>query len=235
VDAIEQPRLAPAPPARRQRRGARFRLKDPFPSVSHWIGVALSLVGLVVLLVKADGRPWHVAGFVIYGTSMVLLYLASALNHSLICSPTADARLEAFDYAAIFGLIAGTYTPLCLVNLRGPWGWGLLAAAWAIAAFGIASLFLWRGRSRLRVVTYVAMGWLPLFAAAEIIRVLPAPAVAWLILGGVVYSAGAVVYFTNRPCLWPDRFVAHDLWHCMVLAGSACHYVVMFQYVVPAG
>ena len=212
----------------------RLRFKEPFPAWSHWIGVVLSVAGLAVLLARADGRPWHVVAFSVYGASLILLYLASALNHTIICSPRGADRLETLDYGAIFLLIAGTFTPLCLVNLRGPWGWGLLTAAWAIAAFGIASLFLWRGRSRLRVITYVAMGWLPLFAAPEIIRILPMAAVVWLIVGGVVYSVGSIVYFTNRPCLWPDRFVAHDLWHCMVLMGSACHYWVILRYVAPA-
>jgi hemolysin III len=221
-----------APPARPRRR---LRLKEPFPAWSHWLGVLLSAAGLVVLLDRADGRPWHVVAFSIYGASLILLYLASALNHSIICSDRAADRLETFDYAAIFLVIAGTYTPLCLVNLRGPWGWGLLIAAWGIAAFGVASLFLWRGRSRLRVITYVAMGWLSVVAAAEIIRVLPVAAVVWLIVGGIIYSVGSVVYFTNRPCLWPGRFVAHDLWHCMVLAGSACHFWVVLRYVAPVG
>jgi hemolysin III len=223
-----------APPAARGRRP--FRIKEPFPGLSHWFGVLLSLGGTILLLSKSDGRPWHVVSFTIYGVSLIMLYLASALNHTIICSPRAAARLEAFDYAAIFCVIAGTYTPLCLVNLRGPWGWALLAAAWTIALLGIASLFLVEiGRSGVRVVAYVAMGWLPLAAAREIIRVLPGAAVAWLIAGGVVYSVGAVVFISDRPNLWRDRFTAHDLWHCMVLIGSACHFIVMLNYVVPAG
>jgi hemolysin III len=213
----------------------RTRIKDPFPALSHWAGVLLAAGGLVLLIAKADGRPWHVVGFAVYGASLVLLYLASALNHSIHCSPRAAARLETFDYAAIFLLIAGTYTPLCLVNLRGPWGWGLLTAVWALASFGIASLLLWNGRSRVRVVTYVVMGWTALAGAVEIVRVLPGGAVAWLVAGGVIYSLGAVIYVADRPHLWRNRFAAHDLWHCMVLAGSACHYVVMLKYVLPAG
>lgn len=233
MSTVEDTTATPPAPAAHPRR--RLRLKEPFPAVSHWLGVALSAVGLVVLLDRAGGRPWHVVAFSIYGATLILLYLASALNHSILCPDPAAERLETFDYAAIFLVIAGTYTPLCLVNLRGPWGWGLLVAAWSIAAFGIASLILWRGRSRLRVITYVAMGWLPLFAAAEIIRVLPGAAVAWLIIGGVIYSLGSVVYVTNRPNLCPDYFVAHDLWHCMVLAGSACHFWVVYRYVaIPA-
>ena len=211
-------------------------MKDPFPALSHWTGVALAVAGTVLLLVKADGRPWHVVGFAVYGASLVLLYLASAVAHTARCSPRAAALLDAFDYAAIFLLIAGTYTPLCLVNLRGPWGFGLLAAVWVIAAIGIARLvFCHHGKSRLRVVLYVLMGWLALAASVEILRVFPLAAVGWLVAGGVVYSLGALVFVTDRPHLWPNRFAAHDLWHCMVLAGSACHFVVMLRYVAPVG
>jgi hemolysin III len=228
VDDCDGP--APVPPAAR----APFPIKDPFPGLSHWAGVALSVAGLVLLLDRADGRVWHVVGFAVYGASLILLYLASALAHSVRCSPRRAALLDAFDYAAIFLLIAGTYTPLCLVNLRGPWGWGLLAAAWGIAAFGIASLVLWgSGRSRLRVVLYVVMGWLSVAAAPAILRTFPAAGIGWLLAGGVVYTLGAVVFVTDRPHLWPNRFAAHDLWHCMVLIGSACHFVVMLRYVVP--
>ena len=212
-----------------------FPIKDPFPGLSHWVGVGLSVAGLVLLLVRADGRVWHVVGFAVYGASLILLYLASALAHSVRCSPRGEALLDAFDYAAIFLLIAGTYTPLCLVNLRGPWGWGLLAAAWGIAAFGIASLVLWQhGKSRLRVVLYVVMGWLAAVAAPAIIRTVPSAGLWWLVAGGVVYTLGALVFVTDRPHLWPNRFAAHDLWHCMVLAGSACHFIVMLRYVAPA-
>ena len=233
VPACASPDLRP-----RRSRPPRLRWprpKDPFPAWSHWVGVLLSVTGTVVLLVAAAGKPLHLVGFAVYGLSMVLLYVASALAHSLDCSHRNVARLERFDYIAIFLLIAGTYTPLCLVSLRGPWGWGLLAAAWATAAFGITSLFLTRpGMHWPRVATYVVMGWLALFAAPEIIRVLPRPAILLLIAGGVVYSLGALVFLTQRPRLWPGRFGSHDLWHCMVLAGSACHFAVMLRYVAPA-
>jgi hemolysin III len=110
----------------------------------------------------------------------------------------------------------------------------LLAAAWGIAAFGIASLVLWEsGKSRLRVVLYVVMGWLAAIGAPAMLRTVPTAGLWWLIAGGIVYTLGAVVFVTDRPHLWPKRFAAHDLWHCMVLAGSACHFVVMLRYVAP--
>jgi hemolysin III len=210
-------------------------MKDFFPALSHWFGAVLSLAGLALLLARTLGRPWwEFTAFAVYGVSLVLLYTASALAHSLYCPPRAQERLDRFDYAAIFLLIAGTYTPFCVVALRGPWGLGLLAAVWLTAAAGIAHLFSPASTRRGRVVTYVAMGWLGLAAAVPLLRALPTPAVLWLLAGGAIYTLGSVVFFTNRPNLWPGRFEAHDLWHCMVLAGSACHFLTILKFVAPA-
>ena len=210
-------------------------VKEPFPGLSHLFGALLSVVGLAVLLVLAAGRVWHVVGFTIYGVCLILVYVASAMTHSIHCSPETGDRLDRFDYAAIFLMIAGTYTPLCLIPLRGPSGWWLLAGIWSMAALGIASLFLWppRSRARLRTILYVCMGWLVVLAMGEVLRTFPPAALAWLIAGGVVYSLGALVFVTDRPNLWPGRFVAHDLWHVMVLLGSACHFIVMVDFVAP--
>ena len=211
------------------------RLKDPFPAWSHWFGAALSVVALAVLVAGPSKDALHQAALVVYGVSLVVLYTASALAHSLHCSPRLAQRLDRLDYTAIFLVIAGTYTPLCVVTLRGAWGWGLLVAVWATAAVGIATLYLVATRAHWpRVLCYVLMGWLGVLAAGEIFRVLPPAAVAWLIGGGVVYTVGAVVYLTGRPRLWPGRFGSHDLWHCMVLAASACHFIAIFNYVARA-
>lgn len=214
-------------------RPIRCLIKDPFPGLSHWLGVGLSIAGLVMLLVFAEGRPWQVVGFAIYGGSLILLYLASALAHTIHCSPRAAERLNRFDYMAIFLLIAGTYTPLCLVTLRGPWGWGMLAAEWSMAAAGIAAVALGRGRSDWpRTILYLFMAWVvALVAIVPIYRALPRPALEWLLAGGAVYSLGAIVFATDRPHLWPGRFAAHDLWHVLVLLGSGCHFLVIFRFV----
>jgi hemolysin III len=214
------------------RRRPRFR--DPFPALSHWLGALLSVGALVLLMVRTAGRPWwEVAGFAVYGVTLIQLYSASALAHSINGSPEMEERLTRFDYAAIFMLIAGSYTPICIVVLPGRWGYGLLAAVWATAAFGIANVFKKNPSHLARVLTYVAMGWLGLAAAVPLLRVLPLAAVMWILAGGVIFTVGSAVFFTNRPNLWPGRFMAHDLWHCMVLAGSACHFVAILKYVVP--
>lgn len=207
-------------------------IKEPFAGLSHLVGALLSVAALIVLLVRADGRVWHVVSFAVYGTCLVLVYVASAMTHSIYCSPETSDRLDRFDYAAIFLMIAGTYTPLCLVPLRGPWGWALLAGVWSLAIAGVLSVYIWRTHSRwARVILYVCMGWLVLFEMGEILRTFPPAAIGWLIAGGVVYSLGAVVFITNRPNLWPGRFIAHDLWHVMVLVGSLCHFMVMHDFV----
>ena len=211
------------------------QLKDPFPAWSHWFGVALSFAGLAVLLAVPMRNPLHLAALLVYGLTLVFLYFASALAHSLHCSPRLAGRLDRLDYTAIFLVIAGTYTPLCVVTLSGPWGWWLLAAVWVTAGVGIATLYLLPTRAHWpRVLCYVLMGWVAVLAAGELVRVLPGAAVAWLIVGGVVYTVGAGVYLSGRPRLWPGRFGSHDLWHCMVLVASACHFIVILQYVARA-
>lgn len=207
-------------------------IKDPWPALSHLVGTLLSVVGLVVLLVLAGGRPALTVAFAVYGSCLILLYAASTTTHAVRCSAGAAWRLDQCDYAAIYLLIAGTVTPLCLGPLWGPWGWGLLAAEWALAAAGVASVLLMKEPAGwIRVALYVLMGWLVVIAAGPLFRALPTAALIWLVAGGVVYSLGAVVFALDRPHLWPGRFTAHDLWHVMVLAGSACHFICIAWFV----
>ncbi|HSZ54706.1 MAG TPA: hemolysin III family protein [Tepidisphaeraceae bacterium] len=214
----------------------RRAVKDPFPGLSHWAGMFLSIAGVAVLVSFAWGRAWQLVGCAIYGASLVLLYLASALAHTLRCSPRLDDFLTRLDCMAIYLLIAGTYTPLCLVTLRGPWGWGMLIAEWTMAAAGIVIVASkWFDSRWPRTLLYLFMAWVVALAATvPILRVLPVPALEWLLAGGVIYSIGAVVFALDRPDLWPGRFVAHDLWHVLVILGSACHFVVIARFVAAA-
>src|SRR5258708_4615545 len=197
-------------------------IKDPFPAVSHAAGAVLSIGALIALLALAARHARLTTAVAIYGASLVILYTASALTHAVRCSPRASLRLDQFDYAAIYVLIAGTYTPMCLGPLWGPWGRTLLAGEWALAACGILSVLFMHGRaSWVRVAVYVAMGWLGGVRVDWVWDALRASGVAWLLAGGFMYSGGAVVFTLDRPRLWPGRFGAHDLWHMMVLAGSA--------------
>jgi hemolysin III len=210
----------------------RFRIREPFCGLSHLAGAILSMVGMVALLALANGRPWRVVSFAIYGASLIVLYTASALYHSLPVPQRHVARLLRFDYSAIFLLIAGTSVPLCLGPLRGAWGWSLLAAEYGMALLGIgAVLFCQRLSDGLRVLLYFCMGGLIFVAMAPLRQALPPAALAWLFSGGAAYTLGAIILGVDRPHLWPGKFSAHDLWHLFVLGGSACHFVLMLRFV----
>jgi hemolysin III len=208
-----------------------LRIREPFCGLSHFAGVIFSLVGLVALLVLANGRPWHIVSFAIYGASLIVLYTASTLYHSLPVGPGHVVRLLRFDYSAIFLLIAGTYVPLCLIPLRGAWGWSLLAAEYGMALLGIGAVLFRQGLpDGIRVLLYFCMGGLVVVALAPLRHALPPAAFVWLFGGGMAYTLGAIVLGTDRPHLWPGKFTAHDLWHLFVLGGSACHFLLMLLY-----
>lgn len=210
-------------------------LKHPFSGLSHLVGAALSLVGLIVLLTAAGGRLWHTVSFAIYGGTLVFLFTASALYHLLRLPPRQEARLFALDRAAIYALIAGTYTPLCLVALRGGWGWSLLGTVWGLALAGIVADAIWRRRTPdwLQALLYLGTGWIALIAAGPLVRALPGAALLWLLGGCLLYTLGAIVCVCERPRLLPGVFGAHDLWHVLVLIASACHFLLMFRFIAP--
>jgi hemolysin III len=210
----------------------RWRVREPFNGISHLAGALLSTAGLLFLVAVSIGKPWHLTGFAVYGLSLVVVYAASTLYHSLPVSPRGVARLLVFDQVAIYLLIAGTYTPLCLVPLRGPWGWSLLGTVWSIAVVGIVLRIAWRSAPQwLPMALYLLMGWLCVAALQPLNAALPAQGMAWLFAGGLLYTVGAGVLMLDRPRLWPGIFSSHELWHCFVLAASACHYVLMLRFV----
>jgi len=215
-------------------------LREPFCGISHFIGVVLAIAGLGLLMVEAQGRPWHMVGFGIYGTTLVIMYLASTLYHSLPVPMRYQNWLMRFDHIAIYLLIAGTYTPVCLIKLRGVWGWSLLSTVWGLAVIGILAIIIWGTRLEwLRVILCVCMGWLSLVAIQPLCRVFPAEALWWLFGGGVIYSIGTIIFAIGsvRPDLWNKKvpkIPSHDLWHLFVLAGSACHFILMLRYVAPS-
>ena len=210
-----------------------LQFRDPFSGLSHLVAAGLAVAGMVLLLCVSVGRPWHVVSFAIYGASMVALYLTSAVYHLFPRSPRRVAQWLALDQAAIYLLIAGTYTPICLVPLRGPWGWSLFGVVWGLAITGIALRFGWRGAPQwLSLVLYLAMGWLCVIGGSALVQSLPPIGLFWLVMGGLAYTIGSVVFATERPRLWPGRFGAHDLWHVFVMGGSGCHFVLMWVLAV---
>ena len=198
-------------------------------SLTHGLGAALSVAGLVLLVIRAaqHGDAWHVVSTAIFGTTLVLLYAASTLYHSLR-GERLKHRLRKFDHAAIFLLIAGSYTPFVLVTLRGPWGWSLFGVVWGLAVAGMTIKFWLAGRFKLlSTLIYVAMGWLVLVAIKPLVAALPAGGMKLLVAGGLCYTGGAVFY------LWKRLPYHHAIWHLFVLGGSACHWAAVFLYVVP--
>jgi len=213
------------------------KLKDPFSAWTHILGAFLSVIALVILVYRAalEATVWHVVSFAIYGTSLMALYTMSALYHSLHVSQRATDILKQLDHAMIYFLIAGTYTPICLVVLRGGWGWSLFGINWGLAITGIVLKLVFRHPPRgvvvLFFIFYIIMGWLILVAWFPLIRVLPDGGIFWLILGGVFYTLGAVIMNIKRLNIFPG-FGAHEIWHLFVMVGSLCHFGVMFKYIL---
>jgi hemolysin III len=217
---------------RPRRHRSRWRAVDPFSCYSHLLGVALAFVGLVVLVVTSGDDPWRIVGFSIYGASLILLYLASTVYHWLLLPIAKRKWLNRIDHVAIFLLIAGTYTPVCIVTLRGGWGWTMFGIVWAAAVAGTIIKLGFRSLPRwVSATIYVAMGWTAVVAVVPLVRAFPLSALAWLLAGGLLYTTGAVVYATRRPNPYPRVFGFHEIFHIFVLAGSAAHFVFMLRWV----
>ena len=211
------------------------KIKEPFCGLSHFVGALLGIAALVALLWLADGRVLNLTASAIYGATLVLLYTASALYHSWRSTPRVEALLQRLDHSAIFLLIAGSYTPICLLALRGERGWILLGAVWSLAIIGVAGSLLWKTMPDwLRVTLYVVMGYLCVGAMAPLRESLSPAGLAWLLAGGAVYSVGTVIFALDKPHLWPGKFSAHDLWHIFVIGGSVCHFVTIAGLVAGA-
>jgi hemolysin III len=201
---------------------------ERFNSISHLIGTVLSVAGLAALVTMAsfEGDPYKIVSFAIYGAMLFALYAISTLYH-WARNPRVKAVLQKCDHSAIYLLIAGSYTPFTLVTLRGPWGWSLFGVSWGLAVLGIVQeLTLGRRTRSVSMVLYVLMGWLALVAVRPLVSALPPAGTAWLVAGGVIYSAG-IYFFIN------DERIrhGHGIWHLFVLAGSLCQFVSVARYV----
>jgi len=200
-------------------------------SLTHGVGLALSIAGFVVLVVLAAmrGSAWRIVSCAVYGSTLICLYTASTLYHG-IRSRRLKRVLKICDHSAIYLLIAGTYTPFLLVNLRGSWGWSLFAVIWGLAMAGILfKVWFVEHFSILSTAVYVVMGWLALVAVKPMLLRIPLSGLFWLLAGGVLYTAGVVFY------AWKKVPYNHAIWHGFVLAGSTCHYVaVLCSVILPA-
>lgn len=213
----------------------RMSVKNPFSGFSHLFGAVLSAIGLVVLVITASGREdiYHVVSFAVYGVSMVLLYTASSVYHLVVSGENGTRVLKTLDHVMIYLLIAGTYTPYCLVPLRGPWGWSILGVVWGMAILGIFfKLFFLKAPRWVSTGIYLVMGWVCVVALYPMIKTIPAGGMYTLALGGIFYSAGAVIYARKKPDPFPGVFGFHEIWHLFVLAGSISHFISIYRYIM---
>ncbi|PLY04540.1 MAG: hemolysin III [Desulfuromonas sp.] len=198
-------------------------------SITHGFGMLLSIGGLAVLIAFAAqyGTAWHVTACSIFGATLILSYASSTLYHS-IPQPAVKRVLKVIDHAAIYLLIAGTYTPFTLINLRGPWGWSLFGAIWGLALLGVTLKIVMLQRIRgISTAIYLAMGWIVIVAIKPMLHAVEPGGMLLLLLGGLSYSAGVIFY------VWRRLPYNHAIWHLFVLGGSVCHYFAILFYVIP--
>jgi hemolysin III len=195
---------------------------------THLLGSALAISGLSILVTVAvlQGDPWKVFSFSIYGITLVLLYSLSTIYHG-VQNPRIKAILQKLDHNAIYLLIAGSYTPISLITLRGPWGWTLFGLIWSLALLGVVQELLFGHRTRRpSLILYVLMGWLVVIAINPLMRAMPTAGLLWLLAGGLVYSMGIYFYIHGERV---RHF--HGVWHIFVLGGSVCHFICILLYV----
>ncbi|HRQ24427.1 MAG TPA: hemolysin III family protein [Anaerolineales bacterium] len=204
------------------------KLREPVNSLTHWAGAILALAGLIALLIVGWDTPAKVISFAVYGASLIFMFSASATYHMVRVKDRALEIFRKVDHAAIFTLIAGTYTPFCVNAFEGFWKWGLLGIIWSLAVIGIVvKIFYIRAPRWLNAGIYVLMGWISVAAAGQMLAALPTWVFTWLIVGGVIYTLGAVVYATKIFNFKPGVFGFHEVWHIFVLLAAAAHYVAV--------
>lgn len=212
-----------------------FKIKDPGSAITHFIGMLLALFAAIPLLIKAsaDGRL-HLIALTIFIISMILLYAASTIYHTFDISPKVNTILKKIDHMMIFILIAGTYTPICLVVLGDTTGWGLLTLVWGIAIAGIIIKACWIYCPKwFSSILYIAMGWVCVLAFTKIVSALPRAGFGLLLAGGIIYTVGGIIYALKLP-IFNSRhkyFGSHEIFHLFVMGGSLCHYILMYQFV----
>ncbi len=207
--------------------------REPVNSLTHWAGALFALGGLVALLIIGWDTPAKIISLAIYGVSLIAMFSASATYHMVRVKDRALEIFRKVDHAAIYLLIAGTYTPFCVNAFEGFWKWGMLTIIWSLALIGIiVKVFYIRAPRWLNAGIYLVMGWLALAAAGQMLAALPAWVLTWLIIGGVLYTLGAVVYITKIFNFKPGVFGFHEMWHIFVLLAAAAHYVAVMGVAV---
>ncbi len=213
-------------------------IKDPGSAITHFIGMLMAIFAAVPLLIKAAHEPGrlYVISLTIYAVSLVLLYAASTTYHTFDLSEKINTMLKKIDHMMIFVLIAGSYTPICLLVLKGRTGILLLSLVWGIAIAGILIKAFWVFCPKwVSSVLYIGMGWTCVLAFTQILNSMSTAAFGWLLAGGIIYTIGGVIYALKLP-IFNSRhknFGSHEIFHLFVMGGSACHFVVMYAYLLP--
>lgn len=209
----------------------------PWSAITHGAGAVLAILATAPLLVRTvltGGDAWKIVSFAIYGASMTGLYTASTLYHCVNTSVAGRIALRKYDHASIYFLIAGTYTPVCLTALRGPWGWSLFGIIWGLAIAGLVMSLVWINCPRsLTATVYIAMGWLAVVAVYPLCMALGWRGIFWLLLGGVLYTIGGVLYALKWPGRNNPRFGCHEVFHVFILLGSAAHFLMIYRVLLP--
>jgi hemolysin III len=211
------------------------KFRDPVSGLTHLGAAIVSAVGLVILMILSWGDPQKQLFLAIYGISLILMFSASATYHLVRATPEKQLRLRKWDHSAIYLLIAGTYTPICLTYFTGMYRWGILAAVWAFALIGIAvKIYVIHAPRLLNASIYLIMGWLAIFASQQIITNMPLGAIIWLFAGGLFFTVGAVIYVTKKMDFVPGIFGFHEVWHIFVILGCLCHLIMVAGFIAPA-
>ncbi len=212
-----------------------YHLKDPGSAITHFIGMILAICGAVPLLIKAAHEPGHIytIALTVYACSLILLYAASTTYHTFDISTKVNTLLKKIDHMMIFILIAGSYTPICLITLKGRTGIILLSIVWGIAIAGILIKAFWVYCPKwVSSILYIGMGWTCALAFTQIFHSLSPAAFGWLLAGGIIYTIGGIIYALKLPIFnnKHKNFGSHEIFHLFVMAGSACHFIVMYCY-----
>jgi len=209
--------------------------KSRVSGIIHIVGGVLAIAALVLLVVFSSLKAtvWHIVSFSIFGTTLVLLYTMSSLYHMLPAGSKAQKMFRYLDHMAIYILIAGTYTPIALIPLRGAWGWSIFGFIWGLTIVGIVWKALSIGKSRkVSTILYVLMGWVVIVAFYPLIKNVPIGGLFWLVLGGIFYSIGGLIYGFKKPNLNIPWFGFHEIFHVFIILGSFCHFWMMFNYLM---
>jgi hemolysin III len=208
------------------------KFRDPVSGLIHLFSALLALAGLVLMVVLTRGQGLKQLSVAIYGVSLVTLFSASASYHLANPSDQSLLKLRKFDHSAIYLLIAGTYTPICINFFDGWLHWGFLALIWGIALAGvIVKLFVINAPRWVTAGVYLIMGWMALLVVKPMLQSMPAAALWWLLAGGLTYSIGAVIYITKKLDFWPGVFGFHEAWHVFVSLAALCHFIMIFRYI----